>query len=822
MLLTGRRLQQVVEEQVEARLTEERATEREILRYVATAHASGVPLPADVLGTLIPDQDLTPALSLLHREHILVSDDESRWQGLHELRSTIARNFLHRFPPPTAATTIRHLVEHLPARDASRIIEAYARLDADLVPSAEAVSEILSSRDVGPEDATLLASSLAMADAFRHARECLRVVEDLRPKRLDPETALLFAYMHRFAGVSFDSFKDISPGFSYLTDMADALPTRQDSLRDLSLQDLSSETIRDIATRRTPDEAIGWLESLEGSVAAQAVPTKQVWTYFSGAQLEIAARLSATLTSLASTDGSSPNADLFGDFHHRVRRLADELPDCVGIESSVEPDGKVVTLRLLVPDNDTNLHERSVRSCQLVLDLCPEADIAEVIVLTPEGDRHSTVGSEPGHKRIPRENLPRPPMTATNANFLRAGRLLLASRYWTEPIRVLADSSTRLLELWEDSVAWVINPHHNARRRREAAVLTDSLIARLAAGPREPVDDDDTKDRSSAREALSDALTVVRDVAVSGLTDDLERRRLGSRCRSSVKRLMTARQRNLPKLSTTGEPLPDALDEMLALLADVLLASAEHQGPSWRTLRRRKSESWVEVARRFVDAVASSGYEAEREALDEALETTSVNFEIKRIRRADMESARFLTDWWVLLVPADDDGAAEDDDPVLPTFADLLVADMADQLAFRTFIVFGAAERVLPVNAVKLGTSQFWPADEEDLAVIASELGTEVMESIHLQAWDAFVAALVDASRAATLFRLREQAGLSADEGVFNDRFASASGGGNGVPSPTARRSRPADRPRGARTTQSPADSSGGGVSLSVSRRTER
>ena len=233
MLLTGRRLRQVVEEQVEARLTQERATEREILRYVATAHAVGVPLPADVLGTLIPDQDLTPALFLLHREHILVSDDESRWQGLHELRSSIVRDFLHRFPPPTIAATIRRLIENLPARDASRIIEAYARLDADLAPSAEAIAEILSSRDVGPENGTLLVSGLAKADAFRHARKCIPVVEDRRPRRLDSETALLFAYTHRFAGISFDSLKDGSPDFSYLTDIADALPTRPKSLRDM-------------------------------------------------------------------------------------------------------------------------------------------------------------------------------------------------------------------------------------------------------------------------------------------------------------------------------------------------------------------------------------------------------------------------------------------------------------------------------------------------------------------------------------------------------------------------------------------------------------
>ena len=81
-------------------------------------------------------------------------------------------------------------------------------------------------------------------------------------------------------------------------------------------------------------------------------------------------------------------------------------------------------------------------------------------------------------------------------------------------------------------------------------------------------------------------------------------------------------------------------------------------------LRRHKSESWVEVARRFVGTAASSGYQAEREALEAAIGTTSVSLEIKRIGHADMESARFITDWWVLLVQAEGDAAAENDGPV--------------------------------------------------------------------------------------------------------------------------------------------------------------
>ena len=774
MLLTGRRLQQVVEQQMAARLVECKATEREIIRYVATAHSAGVSLPVEVLEELLPDRDLTPALAVLRHEHILVADGGTRWRGLHELRSTIARDYLHQFPPPTAATTIGHLVEHLPATDARRMVEDYARLDADLSPAIAAISQILNSRDMNAGAGTQLVASLEMADAYRHARECLRVIESLRPPGLDPETVLLLSYTHRFAGVSFDYLKGINAGFARLTEIAAALPDRPPSLRDLCLLNLSPDAVRDIAIQGNPEQTIAWIESLEGSVAAQTVPAKEIWMHFGDAPLNVRARLLATLRSLNPAEDTTPADEDFGDLHQRIRQLASDLPDCLDAVSKEESDGKVVTVRLLVPADEATLHERSVETCRLILDLCPEADIAEVIVLTPDGDRYSVGDLEAGHKRIPRASLPRPAQVAINANFLRAGRLLLASRYWTEPIRVLAEASRQLLAMENDAVAWLINPHHNARRRREAVTLITSMVNQLTASPREPVSDEEARDRTSAKEAITDVLTVVRDIAAKHPTNGQDERSLGARCRSAVKRLRKAREGNLPKLSSVGDPLPESLDDMLALLANVLLAQAERRGPSFTLLRRRPAESLVDVARRFVEAAATSGYQAEMQALAEAAEALTPNFKVERIRNPDMDSARFLTDWWVLLIPAEEDIVTSGDDPTPPLFSDRMATDMTEQLAFRTFIVFEASDRLLPLNAIRFGAPHSWPANENDLLFIASELSTEVMQSSHLQAWDYFVAELVGASRAAALLRLRNQAGLTGNEEAFSAIFASA------------------------------------------------
>ena len=769
LLLTGRRLKQVVEQQVADRLGENRETEREILRFVATAHSVGVTLPVEDLQRLVPDRDLIPALSVLNQEHILVTDDGKHWRGLHELRSTVARDYLHQFPPPTSAATIRLLVEHLPVVDAARIIELSARSDVDPVPAAEAVSGILESRGINAEEGARLIRALGMADAYRHARMCLEVIEERRPRNLDPEPALNLSYAHRFAGVSLDDLKAVHPSFGSIVQMADLLPPRPVSLREIGVRSMSSGQLHDIGLRGTSDETIAWLESLESTDAAGEIPIQDYAPGFSELPLTDGARLSAALRPLSRQGGVPTDDELFGDLPHRKSRLANEVPDCLGIDSSQQSDGMVVTVSLMVAQEVGTVHERSVEMCRLIFDLLPEADIAESIVLTPDGDRYSLGDYEEGHKRIPRNNLPRPSQTSDNANFTRAARILLASRYWTEPIRALADASSQLLDLWNDALSWLLNPHHNKDRRRNAARQMNSLMADLAAGPKMPINDEDAGDRNNAMEAMSEAVAVVRDIATTDSPGDGDYQALGIRCRRASARLKDARQGNLPTLSTVGDPLHEDLDEMLTMLSDILLARAEKRLIRLGRSGKSGPKYWIEAARSSLATVTSNGYQEERDALEDALGTLLPACEVHRIRRHDMESPHLLTDQWVVIISPDinEEGVLE--------FLERFPQEMEQQFAFRIFLAWGTVDSgILPIGALELGMSKLWPASEEDLQYIASALATEVVKPASLEAWDAFVSELVEASRIATLFRLRQQAGFIGDKEAFDFQYAHA------------------------------------------------
>ena len=479
------------------------------------------------------------------------------------------------------------------------------------------------------------------------------------------------------------------------------------------------------------------------------------------------------MNALARTDDAKLTQENIGDLEDRVRQVADNLPDCIGYDTRDASDGRLVTLRLLVPENDglgeSSLNERSVQTCRLIFDLCPEADIAEVIVVVPSGDRFKIRDHEPGHKRIPRCNLPRSAQTAGNVKFRRAARLLLASRYWTEPLRELAETSKYLLDLRNDACAWLINPHHNSRRRQNSATSTRDLIARLTAGIKEPESKDGVGDPTEAREALGEALFIIQQIAATSSHTDSQKRLLGARCRSVVGRFNAARNGNLPRLSSIGNPVLDSLDAMFKLLAHVLWAQADRRIIPFVAPQRRRSETWEDVARRLVNAAVADGYQAEMTALGEAIGTIAPNPRIQRVRHSDIKSAGLLTDRWVVLIDA------ESDDPEPLSFVDRLEPETATQLASRTFVVFGTGGRILPWNALKLGVEKWWPADENDVSEIASELGTEVMRSCNLEVLDDFKEKLTNASLAAALMRLRRTAGLASDEDIFRSRFESAS-----------------------------------------------
>jgi hypothetical protein len=177
LLSRGRRLRDVLAEQVRTRMRDRRDIELAALATVACAHRWGASVPvaglADALG--VSEVDLSRALRRLIEEHVLRRDGD-RLEGLHPLRSTFLAEEVHATPPPTLADTTRRLLWLLPPEQLRPFVAGLLtdRRDLDGLVVAE-----LAERAAGDEFGVLIAAlqALRLADFSRTARRWVQVLD---------------------------------------------------------------------------------------------------------------------------------------------------------------------------------------------------------------------------------------------------------------------------------------------------------------------------------------------------------------------------------------------------------------------------------------------------------------------------------------------------------------------------------------------------------------------------------------------------------------------------------------------------------------------
>src|SRR5260370_25696777 len=202
LLLSGQRLKAVVGEQADDLLRADRSVEREVVRVVCAADVLETSLPPEALERVVSDLTALPsALNRANREHLIVQDDDGRWGGLHELRSQAIIDRLHALPPPTLEKTYATVLELLPAAERARTLEIAAstaptRGDALVATVASFIQQPAATATAVEE----LMVALARADAARHARLCLHVLDRERPQGISSTRLSLRSFPARVAG----------------------------------------------------------------------------------------------------------------------------------------------------------------------------------------------------------------------------------------------------------------------------------------------------------------------------------------------------------------------------------------------------------------------------------------------------------------------------------------------------------------------------------------------------------------------------------------------------------------------------------------------
>jgi hypothetical protein len=178
LLTRGRRLRDVLMDQIRRRVDEGRETELRLLALASTAHRWGATLRIDTLQAELGVEggDFRSALGRLRDEHlILVGGDEV--SGLHPLRSSFLSSGVHNFPPPTLPQTLKLLVKTIGTSFLSGVIVGALTDFPDFEPDVLRCARDRIREQPTPEILTAVLSGLRIADFQRKSQLWIGVMD---------------------------------------------------------------------------------------------------------------------------------------------------------------------------------------------------------------------------------------------------------------------------------------------------------------------------------------------------------------------------------------------------------------------------------------------------------------------------------------------------------------------------------------------------------------------------------------------------------------------------------------------------------------------
>lgn len=410
---TGRRLREVLRDQVLSVAAHGPAPALRILRLVCAAHTLGHSVPADSLPSLLDvnENESGVALRLLQHEHLATTTDGIGWRALHDLRAEIILDVLHETPPPTLASTYASVLSTIPAAEQPAVVRRAAGRICRIVAGREtgAPRERLSAmqRALGPlanfignqlkesigrqhrigEHSDRIRAFLETAerlDALAYVHASLPVVAQHKSR----DSLLSTAFLLAFSASTSKIFRD-SDSFRNIQKLGALLPAWQPTAIDAVRQEINSDALADILIRSSSESALKLCESAEGLLALNAEQARTIYAHHvaclpdplgsvgTTADAEYRARFVASLALLASLDGPQCQAT-FGETARRAADVVAADPYGVSVEVSYEPiallgESTSALARTKTYDTETFCRVRAVAFIRLETDSMSES-----------------------------------------------------------------------------------------------------------------------------------------------------------------------------------------------------------------------------------------------------------------------------------------------------------------------------------------------------------------------------------------------------------------------------------------------------------------
>ena len=449
MLTQGRRLTDVLADQIADRVRENRHLELRILALAATADRWSASIPIGELeGTIgAGPAELRAALARLVQEHFLV-EREGTVTGVHQIRSRGIVDLIHEVPPPDLKTTVLSVLPTLRGADLSRFVYGVLREVPTLQEPLQRELEHLVQDDV-----ERLAPSLRGLELLDFHKEASAWLEIARRHDVPPaDLPILFLFV-----IASLEFLDFFP----------------DHLRN------ASSEIASLPTQRGARNALLEIIGLEGITSELAEVTN---TDSCLRLLRAISRTSIDWTPLlAALQSGSPLVDVlktcslaaFGDCVSSAREVSLELAEALvhavgGVDAIVERfrdndpwlseievasvDGDLVGVArfLYVSESEQgDARERAVETGRLLLRTLPNITRVDVKAMLPGGRPLEIDGVDHGASGLLRQYDPDAGAIARNQDRARIAhslfgasetqRLAMANKLLGETARLVRD-----------------------------------------------------------------------------------------------------------------------------------------------------------------------------------------------------------------------------------------------------------------------------------------------------------------------------------------------------------------------------------------------
>jgi len=409
ILTRGRRMQELLADQVMARISDPaRSLELDILRSGAWAGAANAEIDASRLARTLSvgDGDLSRAMQRLIQEHLIRSSAPGALTGLHQLRSEELLQLTHQTLLPTLETSFERTIASVLASDLESLVAD--ALSARRLPVSAVLNAVVVRLERGP-DAQALASILRGLGAGRISVGVDEWLNTSEAQAL-PRTQVGSAAMLGIAGLNLDSL-DIIPEIQAAADRLSQIKGAPEKYpRRLLMERMSQPTLLSLietADLTSLDEILGALVGVPLSTAVRAA-LRQAPTNLLNADLHLVGSVMGTLTALDREIATQWVTEVGQEALFAKIQAETAWAGPVSIEDA--DDGVIVHCDLwyVAGSIQGNPHDAVVSLCELILALCPLADIAMSKAITASGELAGLAEVPLATKRIPRENLPPP------------------------------------------------------------------------------------------------------------------------------------------------------------------------------------------------------------------------------------------------------------------------------------------------------------------------------------------------------------------------------------------------------------------------------